>query len=456
MKNIVICGLGQYPQGSGIAAALYFAKKKDNVLVSDFYYTPAMDKNVARLKKFKNVRFLFNTHPLEEISLADLVIRHQRMRKNEPEMIEAEKRNIPVETAESLFMKLCPCPVIGITGTRGKSTTTTLVAKMLEASRKHVWLGGNILVSPLMFLDKVQKKDLVVLELSSFQLEGTGAAGISPHIACWTNLMRDHLNAYPSMVEYAEAKAQILRHQTGNDVVVLNGDDKITSAKIKTAPGRVLVFTAKKSKRSDAWLTEDALMIKSGEKEVELIKKSKLRIHGEHNYANMLAAALTAQSAGASLVGMRKALVAFKGLEHRQEIVAVKKGVTYINDTTATTPDGAIAALRAFSAKNRTIRLIIGGADKELEFADFAKELKRSNVDVVVLPGTAYAKLTGALHAERVAFEDVLTLREAVHLLKKRAKPGDVLLLSPACASFGLFQNEFDRGEQFKKLVGKK
>jgi UDP-N-acetylmuramoylalanine--D-glutamate ligase len=347
--------------------------------------------------------------------------------------------------------------VVGITGTRGKSTTTTIVAKMLEASRKHVWLGGNILVSPLTFLDKVKKKDLVVLELSSFQLEGTGAAGISPHVACWTNLMNDHQNAYGSMEEYAEAKAQILRHQTKNDIVVLNGDNDVTAAEIKNAPSQVFVFTAKKTKRSDAWLTDDALMLKSSSsQEGVLMKKAKLRVHGEHMYLNMLAAALTARAAGARLVGMRKALADFKGLEHRQEVVMVKKGVTYVNDTTATTPDGAIAALRAFSAKDRTIRLILGGADKELDFTELAQALKDESVDIVLLPGTAHAKLVAALRRQGVAFEEALTLREAVRSLKKRAKAGDVVLLSPACASFGLFQNEFDRGNQFKKMIGKK
>lgn len=428
-QRVLILGLGQYPKGSGIAAAIFFARQKADVLVSDFYYTPAMKENVRRLKRFTNVRFVFNRHPIAEIRNFDLIVKHQRARRTEPELIEARKRGIPIETAESLFLKQCPCQVVGITGTRGKSTTTTLVAEMLKMSGKRVWLGGNILISPLTFLKKIKPDDAVVLELSSFQLEGTGEAGISPHVACITNLMRDHLNTYSGMEEYAEAKAQIFRHQNADGVVVLNAEDAFARRWKLEAPGRVHLFSKRQS------------------------LPGPFRLPGEHNRMNALAAVLTALAAGATKAGIRKALGAFRGIPDRQEVIAVKHGITYVNDTTATTPDGTIAALRTFKDPKRTIRLILGGSDKELEFDELARELKRHRVDVMLLPGTAQAKLSNALRSKRVPFKDCSDLRTAIYELRSRSQRGDAIILSPACASFGLFKNEFDRGNAFRKIV---
>jgi len=209
--KVMILGLGQYPKGSGVAAALYFARRKDDLLVVDPYYTVAMAKNVARLKRFKNVKFVLGKHATGRVRDMDLVVRHQRIRSNEPELKMARKHGVPIESELSVFLEACPAPVVGVTGTRGKSTTTALLHSMLEASKRwrKTWLGGNILVSPLTYMDEIKERDIVVLEMSSFQLEGLGEAGRSPQIALLTNLMRDHLNTYASMEEYAEAKVQI-------------------------------------------------------------------------------------------------------------------------------------------------------------------------------------------------------------------------------------------------------
>lgn len=452
-KRVVILGLGQYPHGSGMAAALFFARAKADVLVSDFYYTPAMDRNITRLKRFKNVQFIFQKHPLKEIRTAALVVKHQRIRRSEPEVAEALAAEIPMETAESLFLKSCPCPIVGITGTRGKSTTTTLVADMLKASGRKVWLGGNNLFSPLEFLGKVRAEDIAVLELSSFQLEGTGAAGISPHVACITNLMRDHQNAYSGMDEYAEAKAQIFRHQENCDSLILNADDQLCRLWADQAPGSIRLFGKRHSAKTQAWLDGERLMISEAGKEIVLANAAKLSVFGIHNASNMLAAALTARTAGATFAGIRKAMRDFKGLPGRQEVIAVKNGVTYINDTTATTPDGAMAALEALRHRFTCLHFIIGGADKNLEFESLAQRLKATRANIVVLPGSAHDKLAAALHFAGVRFRDVAGLAEGVRLLREQAQKGSVVVLSPGCASFGQFQNEFDRGAAFQKLV---
>ena len=182
--KILILGLGQYPKGSGVAVALYFARMKHDVLVVEPYYTEAMGKNVARLKRFKNVRFVLGKHATHRVREMDLMVRHQRIRSNEPELKVARRYGIPIESELSVFLRVCPAPVIGITGTRGKSTTTALLHSILKASKlwRNAWLGGNILVSPLTYLEEITERDIVILEMSSFQLEGLGEADRSPQV----------------------------------------------------------------------------------------------------------------------------------------------------------------------------------------------------------------------------------------------------------------------------------
>ena len=451
--KVLILGLGQFEHGSGISAALYFAKRGDDVLATDQKTEKEIAANVKRLKKFRNVSFRLGAHSLDDIRWADVIIRNPRVRSDSPEMRLASKLGKTVQSDISIFLDSCPCPVVGITGTRGKSTTSTLVAKMLKASGKRVWLGGNILISPLTFMHRVKMHDIVVLELSSWQLEATGSAGISPQVACITNLMRDHLNTYEGMEDYGEAKAQVFRHQMQDGVLVLNGDDAFCRSKIAEAPGRAMLFAKKRGKNIEAWIGKDSLMMKNGAKTVSLAKIRSLKVFGEHNLMNMLAAALTARNAGATITGIKRALAGFTGLKDRQEILTVRRGITFINDTTATTPDGTIAAVRALGPRFRTLRLIIGGTDKELEFGALAQELKRIHADIVVLPGTAHDTLSKALTSKKVAYADVATLEEAFKLLTLRAQKGDAVVLSPGCASFGLFKNEFDRGDQFRTLV---
>lgn len=451
--NVLILGLGQYPKGSGIAAALFFARRGDAVTVYDFYYASAMDKNIAQLKKFKNVRFVLGKRALNEIAKADLIVKHQRIRMDEPEVVEALRLKKTIESELSIFLNHCPAQVIGITGTRGKSTTTAFIAEMLRVgaglvpalradgagirpapTKSNIWLGGNILVSPLTFLSKVKKDDIVVLEISSFQSEGLGMAKISPHIAVWTNLMRDHLNAYPSMREYANAKAQIFLHQTPEDIAFFPMDHAF-DAYAKRAKGKVYRFGHAQNP------------------EVKLVRSVKLTLMGEHNQRNAEIAAAVALHLRVSSAAIKRVLRSFGGLSGRLEILAVKKGIRYINDTTATTPDATMAAVNALSSLKGNIHLIFGGADKELAFDDVARLLKKKKIDVVLLAGTAHKKISTSFAKAKLVYREAKDMKEAFTLARAQAKSGDVVLLSPGCASFGLFKNEYDRGEAFKKLV---
>lgn len=441
--RVLILGLGQYPKGSGVSAAMYFARRGDEVTVADFYYTKAMDANVKRLKKYSNVKFILGKHATDQVSKADLIVRHQRLRHDEPELVRARKLGKSLESELTIFLKECPARVIGITGTRGKSTTTALLAEMLRvgATRRvasavrHIWLGGNILISPLTFLSRVKPDDFVVLEMSSFQLEGLGERVVSPPVALVTNFLRDHLNTYSNMRAYAEAKAQIFLHQKKDGVVFLPADP-LFNAWAKRAPGRVIRF--------------------GKDPEAALVEGAKMKLLGEHNQKNAEAATAVALSFGVSVRDIKRALSLFRGLPNRLEWIATKRGIRFMNDSASTTPDATIVAIQATRNKRQgtgRIHLIFGGADKKLIFDELAREIKQRRVSVTLLSGTAHGKIVKAFRRVGVVFRDAQDLRDAIRLILQTAKRGDSVLLSPGCASFGEFKNEFDRGRTFNRFV---
>lgn len=448
-RRVLILGLGQYPQGSGMSAALTFAKLGADLTVTDLKKAKDLGSNVTKLKKFKNVRFVLGKHDLKDIDLAEIIVANPRVRPNAKEMKHARKKGIPVTSDIALFLDRCPAKVIAVTGTRGKSTTSSLIAAMLKASKKKVWLGGNILVSPLNFLDKVKKNDVVVLELSSWQCESLSKSSKAPGISVITNLMRDHLNTYDGMEDYAEAKAQVFRHQKPSDTVILNADDAYGKKWIKEAPSNVLTFG--KGKMNHGSLRNGNLYLGS----TKVLSVYKLSLLGEHNAWNALAGILAAKKAGATLVGIKKTLTTFKSLPNRLELVCKVKGVTYINDTCATTPDGAIAALNALKDRYDHLWFMMGGADKELNYSELGKVFgkNKKRVTVLLLPGTASNKLKKTIVKQRIGIERVTDMNKAVRRAASMAVPGDVVVLSPAAASFGQFANEFERGDEFVKMV---
>lgn len=449
-RRVLILGLGQYPKGSGVAAALLFARLGARVTVTDLKTKKELRANAARLRRFHNVRFVLGKHDLRDVRTAELIVANQRVRRDSRELRLARRLGIPAVTEIALFFDRCPSTVIGVTGTRGKSTTSALITAMLKASGLRVWLGGNILASPLTFLRRIKRNDVCVLELSSFQTESL--ADRAPHIAVVTNLLRDHLNTYDGMEDYAEAKAQIFRHQTARDVLVLNGDDAYGRRWSKEAPSRVVVFGWS---RGQARVQERNLVLIEKGRKMRVARLVELPLIGRHNVMNILAACLAARAAGASMDGIRRGLFAFKPLPHRLEHVRTIHGVSYVNDTCATTPDGTIAAIEALSRGHRHLWLIAGGADKELEYDELAKAVKRHrpHIHVLLLPGDASVKINRALVSVSAHVHPVKDLAEAVALASKRAVRGDVVVLSPGAASFNQFANEFERGEAFRRAA---
>ena len=414
----------------------------------------------------------------EDFRAADVVVRNPGVPRESPFLAAAREAGAAIEMEMTLFFRLCPGPILGITGTKGKTTTTLLAGAMLREQYADTVVAGNLRVSALEQLPRIAPDTPVVLELSSWQLEGLGEAGLSPRWACVTNLSEDHLDRYASMEAYAEAKAQIFRHQGRDGVVVLNMSDGYARSMAERAGGEVVWFggTIDAAARREVfhvprldgqvgqprfamWSGDHRLFwYAAGQREL-LCHAGDVRLPGAHNLANVAAAASLARAFGVEAGPIRAAIRGFDGVPDRMETVRELDGVRYINDTTATAPAAAIAALRSV---DRPVIVIAGGADKRLDFADLAECLAERAKAVVLLAGTATPKLESALQRSLARGVERSTLpiggpfdalASAVAAARGLAQPGDTVLLSPGCASFGMFRNEFDRGEQFRQLV---
>ena len=341
-----------------------------------------------------------------------------------------------------LFLDLCPTKnIIGVTGTKGKGTTASLIYQILKVAGKRVWLGGNIGVAPFKFIDKIKKNDWVVLELSSFQLEDMT---VSPQIAVITNFYPEHLaaadpnnpNYHKSLKEYWQAKANILRWQNKDDWAIINSNLKSPAYQSLALAGRQNSKLRLKAKKV-------------------YFNKSTLpsQLVGEHNKENIAAAVAVARVAGVKDSAIKKAVANFKGLEHRLELVRTVKGVKYYNDSFATTPEATIIAIKSF---NQPIILLLGGADKRSDFKKLAKEVKDRVKFTILLVGAATARIKKELLAVNFPANKmklVYNIREAVRQAQMNSVAGDIVMLSPACASFGMFKNYKERGGLFKKEV---
>lgn len=426
-KNVLIMGLGL--NGGGVGVAKFFCEQGADVLVTDLKTEEKLKDSIDKLRKFK-IKYALGGHKEADFINADLVIKNPDVPATSPYLEIARKNNVLIETDVSLFLKMSGAFMIGVTGTKGKSTTSSLIYHLLKSSFKNTFLAGNIGVSPLELLPKVKKGDKIVLELSSFELEDLTQ---SPNIAVITNIMPDHLNRYASMAEYIEAKKIIFKYQKKSDYLVLNGDNSIVRQFAKEAKSKVLFF----SKNSES-----------------KVKLDNFKLFGEHNLSNLLAAVEVAKILEIPVNKIEKALKTFKGVPHRQEFIKEVKGVKYFNDTTATMPDATITAVQAFLENFPDSRLILicGGQNKGLKYNDLSKIIGERVDEVIMLPGTASDKIKEGL-GNYTRVHEVSSMQEAVKKANNLAKKGDVVILSPAAASFNLFKNEFDRGNQFIEAV---
>jgi len=402
--------------------------------------------------KFLNgVKYILGKHRPQDFKSADLIIKNPAVRNSSPFLKIALENQVPVTTDINLFFEQYPGQIIGITGTKGKSTTTTLIYQILKKSGQKVNLGGNIGFSPLKFLNnKVKKDSKMILELSSFHLENLQKG---PEIAVITNLFPDHLDRYKTFNEYIEAKKIILKKQSKNGIAILNYDNKQSRQLNSCCQGKIFWFSKKPfSKKDGVFLKNQEIYFRQNNRLKKICSVARIKILGEHNLENILAAVCVVCILKIKLQTIQNFLNDFSGIANRLELVRIFKGVKYYNDTAATMPEAAISALKSF---NKPVILICGGADKNLKFQEFARYIKKYGKVVILLPGTATPRLKSQILKLKFAKQifEVKNMKEAIIAAQKNAKTGDIVLLSPGCASFGLFKNEFDRGKQFAKII---
>ena len=435
-KKITMLGLGLL--GRGVNVAKFLAGLGAELTITDLKSAEALEPSIKQLKKFPKICYVFGEHRLEDFRNRDMVIKAAGVSLDSPFIAEAMKHNIPIEMDASLFAKFSPATIIGVTGTRGKTTVTNLLVHILEtAFPGHVFIGGNIRgMATLPLLKKAKAGDYVVLELDSWQLQGFGDAKLSPHIAVFTNFLHDHMNYYKgNMEQYFADKANIFMYQKEGDLLVAS-EEATKEIRKHTQGLRSKLITAHKKIVPQSW---------------------KIKIPGEHNRVNIACALEVTEAIGIPERITKRAVESFPGVPGRLEYLCSVRGVKYWNDTTATTPDGNRVAIQTLAEKGKkNLVLIAGGNDKNLEFEDMAKLINHTVKALVLIQGTATEKILTLL-PKKLKYPMIVvgSMREAVAHADGFAERGDTVLLSPGAASFGIFKNEYDRGDQFTALVKK-
>ncbi len=440
-QRALVVGLGR----EGEDLARFLAAHGARVHVTD--QRPAAELAVARARLAGlPVRYTLGEHPLDLLDDCDAVYLSPGVPRTLPLVEAARARCLPLSSATELFLARCPAPIIGITGSSGKTTTTALVGEMLRAAGWPVLVGGNIGVPLLGRLGELTAEHWVVLELSSFQLEPLRQ---SPHVAAITNLTPNHLDRHKTMEAYAAAKFQITAHQRPTDWAVLNADDPLVSR--APGAGQRRWFSLERLVEG-TYLRDDWLMAGVNGAPHRLAPRSALRLRGRHNLANALCAATVALAVGVPPGAIRVALERFEGVPHRLEVVGVIEGVTYVNDSIATSPERSIAALMSFDAP---VVLLAGGRDKHLPWDRWAQVVGQ-RVRALLLLGEAAELIASAARAHGAAHVPIYRvggLDDAVPLARALAQPGDVVLLSPGCTSYDQFRDFEERGARFRSLV---
>ena len=446
-KRIAMCGIGV----SHTQLILDFLSKGAKVYACDRRSRELLGETADRLEK-AGAELRLGEDYLNNLEV-DIIFRTPGMNFNLPELETARKKGIAVTSEMEVFFDLCPATIFAVTGSDGKTTTTTLIAKMLEAEGKKVFIGGNIGNPLLPEIENISADDFVVVELSSFQLISMRK---SPDVAVVTNVAPNHLDVHKDMDEYVEAKKNVILHQNAFSRTVLNRDNEITEGFRKFVRGQSLGFSMERRLNNGAWLDEKGyLHMAYRGMDVPIMHKSDIAVLGDHNVENYLTA-ITAVWGYVDVDSIRKVAREFKGVEHRIELVREVNGVKYYNDSIASSPTRTIACLKAFSEK---IYLIAGGYDKHIPFEPMVPYVLEK-VKKLYLCGHTAEKIEEAIRSDKnyngcPEIIRAADIAEAVERANKEARSGDVVALSPACASFDAFPNFVVRGNYFKELVNK-
>ena len=446
-KKIAVIGVGV----SNIPLIDYLFEKKAKVTIFDDREEEKISKDIFdKIKKYK-FDYYFGKRNLDNLHGFEVIFRSPSCLPTKPELVREKERGAVVTTEIEQLIKMAPCKVIGITGSDGKTTTTTLTAKILEDGGYNVYLGGNIGIPLFTKLKEIKPEDIIVLELSSFQLMDME---VSPDISAITNITPNHLNVHKDYQEYIDAKKNIYKHQKSTGILVLNADNELTNSCQNDANGDVILFSSKQ--RLDyGYIVEDGIIKECNDGiRRHLISQDEIKLKGIHNLQNIC----TALALTKDLVSTEKALNTikeFSGVKHRLELVRVFNGVEWYNDSASTSPTRGISALNSF---NKEIVLIAGGADKNLDYTPLGIKIVEK-VKSLILIGQTASKIYEAVKIEeekqnkKVDIHMCETFKQSLELAKRIAKPGQIVLFSPASTSFDMFKDMYDRGDKFRKEV---
>ena len=450
-KKISVIGAAR----SGIGVSRLLKQNGGSVFVSDSGNASKLSKSISELQK-ENIPFEAGNHS-ERVFDCSLMVLSPGVPSDTPVVLEAKKRGIDVVSELETASWFCKAPIVAITGSNGKTTTTTLLGRIFSDAKKKHAVAGNIGEAFSNIVLDLAETDVAVLEVSSFQLDAIES--FHPRVSVILNITRNHMDRYEnSMEKYAASKARIFMNQTADDVLIYNADDEMTQVKVKSAKCKTVPFRTSKKINDGAFLNHGILKTVIGGHHSEIIEASQISIKGEHNLQNAMAATLAAQAMGVGPAYIRSTLRNFKGVEHRQEFVREVNGIKYVNDSKATTVE---AVLRALSAFSESIVLILGGKDKGNDYSGMLNSV-RKNVRAIVAVGHSAEKIvrnfTGTVPVERVdtignEIPNVVSMRKTVSVATSLAQRGDVVLLSPACASFDWFTDYEERGQVFKSIV---
>ena len=446
-KRIAVCGIGV----SNTPLIENFLNKGARVYACDRRSRESIGAVADQLES-KGAELRLGDNYLKNLEV-DIIFRTPGMNYYLPELVKARENGIAVTSEMEVFFEVCPATIFAVTGSDGKTTTTTLIAKMLEAEGKTVHVGGNIGRPLLPLIEEIKPEDYVVVELSSFQLISMRK---SPDVAVVTNVAPNHLDVHKDMDEYINAKKNVLAHQNAFSRTVLNDDNEITRSFASEVRGQYMHFSMTSPVSNGAWLSEDGTIYMAYRRMIApIMNKDDIAIIGEHNVANYLAA-ISAVWGYAGADSILKVAREFKGVEHRIEHVRTLNGVKYYNDSIASSPSRTIAGLKAF---NQRIILIAGGYDKHIPFEPLVPYIDEK-VKILILSGPTAKKIEDAIKAAKLKNSDLKIyhsngMEESVQLAHKLANDGDIVSLSPACASFDAYRNFADRGNHFKELVNK-
>lgn len=451
-KKIVVFGIGEL--GGGVSSIKFLVANGAHVIATDIKSKEVLKKSLKEIKDLKNVTLVLGQHRSEDFIHADMIIKTPGCSWNNEYIKLALKNEIQVETDASLFFRLCKNRIIGITGSKGKTTVSHMVSHFLKSSGYHAIQIGVGVTPVLDRLELLKKNSIVVFELSSWRLSAIKFSKISPTVSIFTSFFPDHMNYYKNMEEYWNDKKQIFKYQKKDDTFVFNSDDENIIKKINDLDLNMnkIAVSIKNDKNSGIFVEDGIAFLNKDDEMIEIAKLSNMNVIGEHNKRNILLAMGAVASIGGNISKLRRAVKFFSPVKYRLEHIRTLNKVEYYNDTAATNPTAALMALNSF--KNKNIILLAGGSDKNLGTMEFVNKIVKNVKKVLFLKGKYSEKLISEIKKLKI-YNDITNYKmyDSMYSIIKDAKElsseNDIILLSPGASSFSMFKNEFERGDEF-------